>query len=188
MNNNILRPCLILFIISALCVSALAYVNEITKAPIAAQEKLAIDNAYKELFPTSSDFKEDEVSAPEGSVITKITGVYTGDTKDGEIISIGQKGYGGTINLMVGIKQDGSLAAVKVLSHSETPGLGAYCESPSFTDQFKGKGSFPLEVSKTKTTAENEVEAIASSTITSKAVTDAVNTAHEWFEKEGGGN
>lgn len=186
--NNIVKACIVLFLVSAICVSALAYVNEITKEPIAQQEKLTVDNAYKELFPDATDFKEDEVAPPADSTITKITGVYTGDTKDGDIIAVGQKGYGGTINLMVGINADGSLAAIKILSHSETPGLGANCEKKPFYSQFAGKAEFPLEVVKTGAAGGNQIEAITSSTITSKAVTDAVNTAHEWFEKEGGGN
>lgn len=186
--NNIAKSCIVLFLIAAVCVSALAYVNEITLEPIAQQERLSVDNAYKALFPSSDEFKEDEATAPADSTITKITGVYTGGTKDGDIITVGQKGYGGTINMMVGINADGTLAGIKVVSHAETPGLGANCEQAYFTDQYVGKSQFPLEVVKSGATGDNQIEAITSSTITSKAVTDAVNTAHEWFENEGGGN
>lgn len=185
--KTIIKSCLVLCIISSVCVTALAYVNKITAEPIKRQEKRAEMEAYVNIFPEADDFRNDETAPPEGGAITGITTAYKDGVKAGYIVKLSQKGYGGTIVMLVGIESGGAVSGIEVISHAETAGLGANCEKDWFTDKFKGKTKFPLTVAKSGSPKDNEIDALTSATITTKAVTNAVNTAYEWYEAEGGG-
>lgn len=185
--NNLVASCLVLCIISSVCVTGLAYVNEITFEPIRAQEERSENDAYKQIFPKAWSFEKGEVSLPENGIITDIITAHTDGEISGYIVKLSPKGYGGAIVMLVGIENGGAVSGVKVISHSETAGLGANCDEDWFTDRFKGKSQFPLSVVKGSVAKENEIDALTSATITTKAVTEAVNTAHEWYESEGGG-
>ena len=80
----------------------------------------------------------------------------------------------------------GAVRGVVILSHEETPGLGANAENESFLGQYSG-GAGPFSVVKSAPAAENQVEALTGATVTSTAVTEAVNQAVSYFEqgKEG---
>ena len=90
-------------------------------------------------------------------------------------------GFGGPLVLMVGLTPDGKVYATSVLSHTETPGLGAKCTSDArFIDQFKGfdPAARTLAVKKDG----GDVDAITASTITSRAYTQAVANAVSAFQ------
>ena len=70
--------------------------------------------------------------------------------------------------MAVGVATDGSLTGISVISQSETAGLGAKCAAADFADQFRGI--------KTGKSAPNEIDALSGATITTRAVTAAVNT------------
>lgn len=96
----------------------------------------------------------------------------------GYIFKMTEKGYGGDVSVMIGIDTELKVIGVEVTDVSnETPGLGQNSKDAKFTKQFKGK-SEPVKVKKFGTaTADNEIDAVASATITSTAVTNAVNNA-----------
>ncbi|MBO4282047.1 MAG: RnfABCDGE type electron transport complex subunit G [Bacteroidales bacterium] len=95
--------------------------------------------------------------------------------------SFTNKGFGGTIKLMVGFLPDGKVYKTAVLSHTETPGLGSKMTEPSFYTQFEGMQpeQFPLQVQKDG----GEVQAITAATISSRAYCDAMNTAFDAIKK-----
>ena len=104
---------------------------------------------------------------------------YTGDeevylaVKEGKLfgycISVVSQGYGGEISMMVGIDSAGDVVGVKIISMSETAGVGSKTKNDSFLDQYKGeKGPF---------TVGDNVDGISGATISSKAVTAGVNSA-----------
>ena len=85
--------------------------------------------------------------------------------------------------MLVGIAAaENNIAGIRVLSHSETPGLGALAVRESFYRSFDGLKLAPLRVVKSSPEI-GEIEAITSATITTKAITDAVNEAIEWYNK-----
>jgi electron transport complex protein RnfG len=87
--------------------------------------------------------------------------------------------------MMVGIsKAEEKITGMRVVKHSETPGLGALAVNQSFYSQFDGRKLSPLRVVRTSP-GENDIEAITAATITTRAVTNAVNLAIEWYN--GGG-
>ena len=94
------------------------------------------------------------------------------------------KGYGGDVSVMVAIGTDKVIKSVKVLDVSnETPGLGQNSAKEEFYGQYKSKSKGISVVKNAPNEENNEIKAVTGATITSKAVTKAVNNALENAEK-----
>lgn len=196
--NNKLKPIIVLMVICIVASSALAFFNEITKDVIAEQDRLAEIAALNEVMPgvdvealnaetVSAVFAQLTVSDEGIDAIYKAT---TGGNDAGYILRTTSKGYGGTVTCMTAIGNDGKIVGTKVLSHSETPGLGAKAAvngDGSWISQYAGKTAGAVSVSKSGATGD-QVNAISSATITSNAVTRCVNIAGEAFKVLNGGN
>lgn len=100
-----------------------------------------------------------------GNVIGHMFNVYSKD------------GYGGLIELSVGVTNEGEITGIGFLTLEETAGLGMKAKEPDFKDQFTGKTADQLVLTKSGASADNEIDAISGATITSTAVTNAVNGA-----------
>ena len=98
-------------------------------------------------------------------------------------ITVTPKGYGGLIEMVVGISDEGRLTDIKILSHTETPGLGAKAADPAFSGQFHEKIVEKIVVTTTPPAADNEIQAISGATITSEAVASGVNAALGYWAK-----
>ncbi|MBA5850299.1 RnfABCDGE type electron transport complex subunit G [Clostridium sp. cel8] len=149
-------------------------------APVAAKKQVQLKNdSMKELIKNADDFKPvsgktDWYSAQKGSKTI------------GYIVPSESKGYGGKITLLVAVSQDGKVIDFSVVSHNETPGLGANASEPSFKDQFAGKSSNNLKVTKDKSD-KDDIQAMTGATITSRAVTKGVKAAVDEVNKYVGG-
>ena len=100
-------------------------------------------------------------------------------TFQGAAVKTSEGGFGGKIGMMVGFLADGTIKGTSVLSHTETPGLGANMTG-KFKDQFvdKNPADFKLIVKKDG----GDVDAITAATITSRAFSKAVDKAYKAFE------
>ena len=165
--KKILGLVLSLTIISGVCAGVLAYVDSITKDPIAEMKVREEQSAVKAVLP------------PGATEVVAADGFFVGMNEKNDVIGYAAKGkdgggYGGDIELMVGFQADKkTVVCYKTLAASETPGLGMKLKSPEFADQFKGKNSTSLSVKKDG----GEIEAITSATITSRAVCRAIADA-----------
>ncbi len=174
--NYMLKPTLVLLTITVVAASLLAVVYDVTEEPIAQQEIKAKNEAMQAVMEADS---YEDIDLEDESV-TSVTKAIQNDELIGYIVGVAPKGYSGNVNTMVGFELDGTVKAIEIVSQTETPGLGANCVNPEFKDQFKGKTP-ELTVSKQPTGDENEIVAMTSSTITTTAVTDGVNTASVYF-------
>ncbi|MFR4438924.1 MAG: FMN-binding protein, partial [Hungatella sp.] len=93
------------------------------------------------------------------------------------ISSTSKDGYGGAISLSAGISLDGTVNGIEFLSITETAGLGMNADTPEFKAQYAGKQVESFTVTKSGASADNEIDALSGATITSNAVTNAVNAA-----------
>ena len=156
----------------ALCAALLLSVTyQATKDVIAARAQTDAAAARLALLPEADRFEA--VDAPDG-----LTEVYRALNVRGEtagfIAVLAVNGFGGELEVTVGIDTAGCLTGVRVggTQFSETPGLGAKAREAAFTDQFVGLAA-PVALSKDGGT----VDAVTSATITSRAIVLAVNTA-----------
>ncbi|SFB13125.1 RnfABCDGE type electron transport complex subunit G [Clostridium frigidicarnis] len=186
-KESILKLGIKLLIITAVAGLILGFVFNVTKAPIADQEKSNNEAAMKELIVTADKFEKKDITLTDG--VLEVNEGKKGNDVVGYTLKMSTKGYGGQIQLMVGISKEGKLAGIKILSQSETPGLGANATLPSFYEQYKEKPiSKDLEVVKSGTSEDNQIQALTGATITSKAVTTGVNEAIKFYQEnlEGG--
>lgn len=168
-----------LFAICAVCAILLACTFNVTKAPIARQEASAAESARKSVMSAAERFEEIELPS-DGAVKSLYLGTAGGETV-GYVAVVTAKGYGGEVEVTVGVDTDGKVTGISVggANFSETAGLGAKSKEPAFTEQFAGRET-PLRVVKAGgAKADDTVDAITSATITSTAVTNAVNAAGE---------
>ncbi|WP_129596845.1 RnfABCDGE type electron transport complex subunit G [Anaerophilus nitritogenes] len=183
--KEIMKLGIILLIITVVASVVLTYTNEITKEPIAQQTLQANILARQTVLSDATDFEEVDQSEFEG--YENIIEVYKG-MKDGEVVGYtvktNPKGYGGEVEVMVGITGDSVISGVNIGNHQETPGLGAKADG-EFKDQYKEKSvENELKVIKAGAPKDNEVMAISGATITSKAVNTGVNSAIKLFNEK----
>ena len=178
----ILIPAIALLLICLVATTLLAGTNMITS------EKIALNAVEKEnasrmvVLPAAGDFSE--VTTLE-SGITYCEGLDKEGNTIGYVFTSGAKGYGGTVAVMIGLDTEGVITGIEILSHAETPGLGANATGEAFKSRFNGK-SGQLTVDKNSNDGQN-IQAITAATITSKAVVSAVNAALSEFEAIKGG-
>ena len=181
MIKKIVKDTLALVVIALVAVLCLAVVYALTKQPIAAAEQNEKIAAYQEVCSGAETFEDFEVKttvSADGNV--KINEVKLAKNADGDnvgyvLLITTNQGYGGDITLSMGVLADGSIAGVKVISMSETPGLGAKCTEEGWTSQFKGINAEKVESTKDGKVKDNEIDAISGATYTTEAVTGAVN-------------
>ncbi|MBR4283493.1 MAG: RnfABCDGE type electron transport complex subunit G [Anaerotignum sp.] len=176
MNSKaVIRPAIVLLLISAVAAGLLGVVSEVTKAPIAAQAEKSLNEGMMAVMPEASTFE-----AVDAEFTGTITGIYKSDT-NGFVLTTAPGGFGGAVNTMVGIDADGVITGLRVTGHSETPGLGAKSTEPAFYEQFTGQSG-----SVTVTKDGGQIVPITSSTITSRAVCAGAQEALDWVAANGG--
>ena len=169
-----------LFAICLVCSALLAGVYALTAEPIAAAAAAKNEAAIKEVLPPTAAAIEEErtVDYNGGTYTYNLAYDQEGNTV-GCAINVEPLGFGGPIVIKVGFDVNGVIWNTKVLSQAETPGLGAKCVEPSFTDQFKGfnPSDKTLKVKKDG----GDVDAITASTITSRAYANGLAVAANVF-------
>lgn len=166
-----------LSVICLVCSALLGVVYSVTKAPIEAAELAKINNAIKAVVPECNNNPSEEMMKVEGSVVYPAKMVRT---IVGYAIKVSASGFSGPLQMMVGFKTDGTIYNTSVISHSETPGLGAKItgEIPTRT-QIVGKN--PASSNLTVTKDGGEIDAITASTITSRGFLRGVDAAYKVF-------
>jgi electron transport complex protein RnfG len=163
--KEMLRYGFILALICTLASASLTLVYSLTKSRIMAQQDAEEQTSLKEVMPLGVNF----IAIKSGNDII----YYKAYNKNGKFIGAAfkaqAKGYSSDIQTMVGMRQDATITAIKILAQNETPGLGSRVTEPSFAGQFSNKNIQGL----------NEVQAITGATISSKAVIDSVKKKAE---------
>ena len=166
----------ILFLITAICVGILGAVNQMTAPIIEANQIESEEAAMKTLITDAQHFKN--IENIENEEVKKICIAQKGEEIVGYVLRMEPNGYGGAIKMLIGVDIGGNVKGISILEHSETPGFGANAEKESFKEQFINRKT-PLSVSKS-IAGDDEIQAITGATITSAAITNAVNKASEY--------
>lgn len=197
-------------IVCALAATVLALAENQTKA---AQEEAELKEKKDNLRTVLPDFDNNPLETvhtatlPDGRTVS-----FYPATRNAELVALAaegttEKGYGGTLRVLVGLKRDGTIRAVVVSEHSETPGLGTQAtdrkQEVSLGDFLRGtpesgeEASLPpspyLDQYSNKNLAEavpfrmagegGSIDAVSGATVSSKAVADAVNAVAKAFKK-----
>ncbi len=155
-------PILAVTVVVFIAVAILAGMDSLTRDMIEYQKELKVQRMLNKIFPDMTSYiSEDDI------YIISADGTEIGFA----FLAIG-KGYGGNIDILVGLEDETTLKGIAVIAHAETPGLGDKILNPDFTDRFVG-----VDITDVAVPDEGgKIDAITGSTISTKAVIDAVRT------------
>jgi len=181
--NYILKPAATLFITAVITISVLSVAYNVTLEPIARQQQRTHEAAMRAVLPEASAFRQLAVETP-GSIAAVYEALIDSGII-GYVVELSPVGYSGNIDMVVGISvRNEKITGMRILRHSETPGLGALATRDVFYRRFDNRPLVPLRVVRGYS-GENEISAITSSTITTMAITNAVNEAIDWYNRRG---
>lgn len=180
-KSNLLNMALCLTSVCLVCSALLGGMYALTAEPIAKTNADILRASVYAVLPEGGELSE----AVPVEVGGQASEYYISKSADGTPAAYAIKsttaGFGGPLTVMVGITPDGKVYNTSVLSHAETPGLGAKCtEDEHFMTQFKGFD--PSQKILTVKKDGGDVDAITASTITSRAYSLAVKNAVDAFK------
>lgn len=187
-NLKIFRPAIILCLICLITTGLISLTYELTREERELQAENAANTNRLALFPKAEEFLPMDLPEPAPEGLLEVLMVKASDgSLLGYLISASKRGYGGQVPVMVAVSPDGVILGVRVLDNDETPGLGKKVEQNQFLNQFVNKSvqkPFALSI---QSGDFQPIDAISGATISSRAVTEAVNMAVLAFEqiKEG---
>ncbi len=169
-QSTLKNMALCLTLVCLICSAVLGVAYAVTLEPVKAAQTAKTVKAVAKVLPEfEGEVKEQSVTF-EGMEYT-----YYATESGYAIISV-VNGFGGPVSVMVGVTPDGKVYNTSVISHSETPGLGAKCQNDeAFLGQFRGLDPASTRLAVTKDGG--DIDAITASTITSRAYTLAVANA-----------
>ena len=92
------------------------------------------------------------------------------------------EGYDGNITLIVGLDPNGAITSISFTELHETPGKGMLCDEPAFREQFNGRNVSSFKLFKDGgASAADEIDGVSGATVSSKAVTNAINAALDFY-------
>jgi electron transport complex protein RnfG len=193
--KTIIKFAFILFCVNLVAATILASVYSLTRSRIALEQKVIQEDALKQVMPETVGERLEPVTQDD---VIQYWKAYKGNSAGpaGYVFIAKKYGYSGVIESMVGIKKDGTITGVRVLSQNETPGLGAKIVEvlsertiftalkelflkekhkeelvlPHFTEQFKNRNVSDIEFSKAG------IHAVTGATISSRAVVDSIKS------------
>jgi electron transport complex protein RnfG len=142
------KPARLIVSVAVVCVVAavgLALTYSITAPRIAAQEKAAEQDALAAVLPSATTFEPvDDAMLERARKVageSQLAAVYAAhDASDqfaGWALRVASRGYGGPINMVLGLDRDGKVIGLTILGMNETPGLGTRIKTePGFLKQF----------------------------------------------------
>jgi electron transport complex protein RnfG len=178
-------PAIVLFSICLVSTFLLALTNKVTSPQIQKLNAQSEEENRKLVLSQAESFSDKKTVSFNGEEYEYYEGIDDNGKCIGYVFTTTEKGYGGDIRVMAGVKTDGTVDSVRILELNETAGLGMNAQDESFLSQFKGLVG-GITVSKDKPGG-NSIDALTGATITSRAVTAAVNDALELYDAVSGG-
>lgn len=178
-GKYIARLAITLLAITAVAALLLSIVYSVTKPTIDARAEQTRNESMSQVMEGATEFTEVQYTPTEG--VNGVNAAYNGTELMGYCVQVGPSGFGGVIDMMVGVSTDGSVTGVAILNHGETSGLGTKAMTPEFLSQYVG-ATGKLTV---KTGAPTDIDHISGATVSSTAITNGVNIAMA-FIAEGG--
>lgn len=195
MNGKIIKDALILFLITVIAGLAWVLYMALQKPQLKKQiitfsrmhtvRYSRMPDAFNDMDGFDSE-KATEAAAAAGyaddTIENCVVAVDASGAELGYVISVTDpNSYGGDVTLSIGVTNDGTLNGYSITTINDTAGLGMKAKEDSFSSQFAGKQVESFEVTKTGATSDNQIDAISGATITSSAVTSAVNAGLAYY-------
>jgi electron transport complex protein RnfG len=176
MKNSLMKPTVVLFLVTLFSAAIIGLTYTVTKEPIETRRADTEMAAILYLLPETYRVESVFVNLADSSLTRLTTGYNRDGLVIGYVFSALPTGYGGRIDMMVAFCLRGEILGVRIINHSETPGLGANITQDWFLGAFEGR---------TQNITAKDVPVIASSTVSVNAVLRGVNDAVDYLR--GGG-
>jgi len=170
---------IVLAVICLVSAAILGLVNKVTVGPIQANTEKTVQESLRTVMPIDGDYEDvtdqysgDPVTVDVTGVSVPVKAVYKAAEEGYVVETMSPNGFGGALDMMAGVDNDGNVTGIAIISHAETSGLGSKSTDPEWQAQFKGVNG-TIGVTKDG----YQINAITGSTITSRAVCDGVNAA-----------
>ena len=175
-KKEIIRVAVTLFLIVGITALLLATVNELTHKKIDENMNAKIELAMREVFPAENYVATDRSFDEESGILALYEARGEEDAVLGYCVQATASGFGGAVEIIVGVDKEGRVTKTRIVSMSETPGVGTQTNSDDFLSRFEGKSGV-LTVTKGDVKKDTEIAAVSGATVSSKAVTAGVNAA-----------
>lgn len=163
----------VLLLITAIASGVLAYVNGLTAPKIEENQRRTKEAARMEVMPDASTFENIGTYNEEG--------VFAAKNNSGDVVGFvflaSLYGYSSDVKSMVGINCDMVVNKIKVISQTETPGLGANCEKSEFQAQFSDKDLQQMKVDKDG----GAIVSLTGATITTRTIANSIKFGMEYL-------
>ena len=170
---------IVLAVICLVSAAVLGLINQVTVGPIQANTEKTVQESLRTVMPIDGDYEDvtdqysgDPVTVDVTGVSVPVKAVYKAADEGYVVETMSPNGFGGALDMMAGVDNDGNVTGIAIISHAETSGLGSKSTDPEWQAQFKGVNG-TIGVTKDG----YQINAITGSTITSRAVCDGVNAA-----------
>jgi len=170
---------IVLAVICLVSAAILGLVNKVTVGPIQANTEKTVQESLRTVMPIDGDYEDvtdqysgDPVTVDVTGVSVPVKAVYKAAEEGYVVETMSPNGFGGALDMMAGVDNEGNVTGIAIISHAETSGLGSKSTDPEWQAQFKGVNG-TIGVTKDG----YQINAITGSTITSRAVCDGVNAA-----------
>lgn len=188
-ESTLLNMVLVLTIIAVVTAAALAFLNNVTKGPIADAKKAKTEAAIKDVLPEFASLQTAKTMLDGDKDSTKCNLAYDAE---GNLVGVAvesstETGFSGHLGVMVGFDAEGNITGYSVLETQETPGLGSKA-GEWFQKDGNVIGMNPGTNNMTVKKDGGDVDAITAATISSRAFCDAVNRAYKAFTNVKGGS
>lgn len=188
-ESTLLNMVLVLTIIAVVTAAALAFLNNVTKGPIADAKKAKTEAAIKDVLPEFASLQTAKTMLDGDKDSTTCNMAYDAE---GNLVGVAvesstETGFSGHLGVMVGFDAEGNITGYSVLETQETPGLGSKA-GEWFQKDGNVIGMNPGTNNMTVKKDGGDVDAITAATISSRAFCDAVNRAYKAFTNVKGGS
>lgn len=173
----------ILLTITLIAGLLLGFVNNLTKDAIIENSKISKED-LNIILPVAEGIRDTDIEINEEGNVKEVYEAIKGNDIVGYVFKVSGKGFHGPVDFVVAISSDDKISGIRVLAHSETPGLGAKIEEDKFTSRFSAKpATYYLEAIKATPNKDYQVEAISGATVSSKAAVKAVNDVIAFYNE-----
>lgn len=182
--KSYLKVAIVLAGICAVAAILLATVNQITEPVIKEYEEKVVFDALKDVS-CSMDIGE-EVSVQDNTYISSYYPLTKDNKKTGYILNLKSNGYGGEINIAASFDTQGKILAVKMISNSETPGVGKKSENEGYMDKFIGTGTDRDIPTKKTMLSDSDLATVSGATITFTGISKSLESGSNFVKEMGG--
>jgi len=179
-SRDMLMMVVALTLVTAISAALLGLTDQVTREPIRQAQRAALMANLEQVMPAHANVPIDDVIATFDGVSVYLARDAAGALESFAWEVVAPDGYSGSIRILIGVLPDGSLHAVRVTDHRETPGLGdGIVQNYARIDFFIGKTLANLRWAVKKDGG--DFDQFTGATITPRAVVKAVHKGLQWF-------